>query len=1054
MASEALVKYNQAAGNRRLWTVSQWIKRSEKLDTRQAIFSSVGDTSNDNTVLQWGFLGDGKFQIGVNSVYILTSAEEFRDNTEWYHVVVQLNTAQAGVDDRLKIWINNRLLANWDTDNRSTKLTQNIELGIGQVGSHYVGCITGGYDHFHGQIHDTYYVNGQALQPSDFGRTNADSKWVTKHPGTVKASINSSGGFGPDGAYLPMTENHDRAWNVLNATDAAGKSYSFAGVSHMNMSGFSKGKKCSLMFPATSNNPTLQIANNSDFDFGTGDYTFEGWLAWFNWGGNQRIFLYGQSGTSILELGRGSSNNNLYAYHNTSSQHIAYNFNPTLRRWYHIGYVRQSGTTRLYIDGTQVQADSSSSSSQSLPNNGTNMEIGGLNWANGYHHQGWIDSVRIVKGQCLYPDGTAFTPANVLSPTTYSTDGGSTTSNITGTVGACFSPDFKVAGTAEEGDGWDANQNSNGASRFGDDREATDSSAKNNFCKMNLLDEMSDPSATQIDNYVYSSNANKHIRGTHKLRSGKWYWEFKTLATAPDAHHGVSAAYTLDRLRVGGMSYLGEIGTNWSYYILASNPQLRNNGVSTSSTTGGGAQYDTFMVAMDCDSGKLWFGKNGTWHNSGDPGAGTNASYTNLRTSGGGAGVKWGWMVHAMPYDATGGEWYNFGQGLDSYYQYTTNVGTGQSHADDNGIGRFEYDPPTGFLAICDRNMPEPTIKDGTAHFQPHLFLGTGSLPNAQTIATGFKPGLVILKNDAYHWRVFDAVRPTAALYWNRTEAEDSYNDHPEMTMDANGFSLISNPDGPDNVMNAVNSAHYTWCWKGGDNNVTNTDGTITSTVSANPTGGFSAVKYTGNGVSGATVGHGLNGAPDVVMVKGAGGGTMANWNVSASGLWTGYLQPNSDSALNTTAGRWPTLGNADTVSLTTNYSHYNESGTNYIMYCFQMIEGFSEFGEYYGNGSTDGPYIPLGFKPSALLVKRMDSASTWNFYQMGPGSDNEYNSVNSHFHPNLSQARATASPNPWFDAVAGGIKIRNTYNEMNLNNGRYFYMAWGEKAYGYQTAE
>jgi hypothetical protein len=180
------------------------------------------------------------------------------------------------------------------------------------------------------------------------------------------------------------------------------------------------------------------------------------------------------------------------------------------------------------------------------------------------------------------------------------------------------------------------------------------------------------------------------------------------------------------------------------------------------------------------------------------------------------------------------------------------------------------------------------------------------------------------------------------------------------------------------------------WNWLANGAGVSNTDGSITSTVSANTTAGFSIATYTGNGVSGANFGHGLSGAPDLMIIKNR--DQADNWTVipGNANILGGsyYLQ------LNTTDAK---VGNSDVYTsypgpsinyLSTNH-RVNANGEDYVCYSFQSIKGFSKIGNYTGNGSTDGTFVYTGFKPAMIIIKRTDSAEQWQI------SDNKRNTFN-----------------------------------------------------------
>jgi hypothetical protein len=247
---------------------------------------------------------------------------------------------------------------------------------------------------------------------------------------------------------------------------------------------------------------------------------------------------------------------------------------------------------------------------------------------------------------------------------------------------------------------------------------------------------------------------------------------------------------------------------------------------------------------------------------------------------------------------------------------------------------------------------------------------------------------------------------------------------------------------------NASGQNYIAWQWKAGSSNVTNNTGSITSTVRVNTTAGFSIVDYTGNGTVGATVGHGLGVTPGMVIVKSR--SATADWPVKI----LPYMAGGSRLELSTTNGittenagsgsLWNATNPNSTVITLGNQAMTNTNGTTYVAYCFAPISGYSAFGSYTGNGSTDGPFIYTGFRPRWVMVKRTDGDSYW---QVLDTSRSPYNLAGQDLFPNLSAVEATIADGVnQMDIVSNGFKFRNA--NCNASGLSYIYVAFAENPF------
>ncbi len=219
----------------------------------------------------------------------------------------------------------------------------------------------------------------------------------------------------------------------------------------------------------------------------------------------------------------------------------------------------------------------------------------------------------------------------------------------------------------------------------------------------------------------------------------------------------------------------------------------------------------------------------------------------------------------------------------------------------------------------------------------------------------------------------------------------------------------------------------------------TNFDGSILSVSQANTTAGFSIVTYTGTG-SGNTIGHGLGTTPQWFITKVR--STSNNWGVWHQDLSGAnkYLKLNDTNATITATDVWNNTLPTSTVFSTGSAGTSNDSGENYIAYCFNEVKGYSKFGSYTGNGSTDGTYIHLGFRPQWIMWKRTDSTADWEILD---DKINPFNEMKSTLEANTSDAVGTETNG--VDMLSNGFKHRNSYNSNNASGGTYIYMAFAE---------
>ena len=333
--------------------------------------------------------------------------------------------------------------------------------------------------------------------------------------------------------------------------------------------------------------------------------------------------------------------------------------------------------------------------------------------------------------------------------------------------------------------------------------------------------------------------------------------------------------------------------------------------------------------------------------------------------------------------------------------------------------------------------MAYTTINKPTDYFETVTYSGNGTGQDITTL--DFQPDWLWIKrrDSVGSHRIQDSIRGTTNyLQSDKTDTEASGGDVDAFL--SNGFSL----SGGSTAYNVSGGTYVGWSWLGGGTASSNTDGSITSSVSANTTAGFSIVSWVGNATGSATIGHGLGVKPKVFFCK----------NRTDADSWVNWQDTTNDGTadvrmnLNQTAAdrndNFITFGTSTITLPSTSDNGWNGSSDNMIAYCFAEKKGYSKFGSYTGTGVDAGPFSYCGFKPSFVLIKRTDSSGSWVIQDnKRPG----YNETSLDLNPNNSEAEET---NNGIDMLSNGFKQRNTDAHTNASGGTYIYMAFAESPF------
>jgi len=335
--------------------------------------------------------------------------------------------------------------------------------------------------------------------------------------------------------------------------------------------------------------------------------------------------------------------------------------------------------------------------------------------------------------------------------------------------------------------------------------------------------------------------------------------------------------------------------------------------------------------------------------------------------------------------------------------------------------------------------MAYTSIDNPELYFQVKTYTGTGS-ENAITLdgSEDMAPDLVWVKcrSNAENHPLHDSVRgATKTIHPDTTDYEYAVAQGLK-SFGSDGFTL-----GTSNFMNQSGRTFVAWCWKAGGSSSSNSDGDITTTISANTTSGISICKYSGNGSNDQELGHGMNKIPDMWLIKRIDSASSPNWVVGAKplGFDDNYMFLNTNdaaaSSINSGTGT-PTTS----VFFVGDHASVNASGATYISYVFSSVQGFSKVGSYTGNGNNDGPMVFTGFRPAWVICKGTASNREWVMHDNKRDAENV---VDGTLYANTTDAEGTGTAK--MDFLSNGFKLREDGNNWNASGETYVYIAFAE---------
>lgn len=1035
-----------SSGNTQKFTQSIWCKRGTL-----GAFQTIGYTFftgtyngqmrfNSNDTLDIYVYYDGSSYTGQ-----LSTTQVFRDPSAWYHFVLAVDTTQATASNRIKFYVNGVQVTAFGTANYPNQNQALVWNASGNTG-YFINAQQGNQNFFGGYITELNYIDGQALTPSSFGNTNDQTG--------VWQPIAYTGTYGTNGFYLPFSNTastttlgydysgNSNNWttnNISLTTGTAIQSFTNTGTTSWTApTGVTSVNY--LVVAGGGSGGSNHGAGGGAGGMLTGTLTVvPGTSYTVTVGAGGAATAYGSAGNnggnsvfgSITSTGGGAGGSSSSGGgSNGGSGGGATAFSPY----------------NLYGTGIPGQGNNGGTSSS---NETTHREAGGgggagavggnSNLSTGAAGNGGAGLASSISGSSVtYAGGggggcsAGFTTGTGGSGgggngANGSSNGGNGTANTGGGGGGGGGVSPATGGNGGSGIvilSWTSGTTSTYDSMndvptqwipyntTGD----TGGLFRGNYAVMNPLIQTSNLTLSNGNLTITGTGSYSTSPATFGMSSGKWYWEYTctTYSASGDTHYGIGTS----AFNIYQNTWIGSTSAGWIYAASNGNKYNNNSAVAYGTTFTSG---DIIGVAFDADVGTLTFYKNGTTQGT---------AYTGL-TSG-------------------------------PYFPVAT-VGTSNLTNANFGQRPFVYTPPAGFKTLCTTNLSTPTIgatasTTANKYMDATLYTGAGNVSTSITNAGGFQPDFVWTKarSIGYNHYLYDSVRGTgtgASLYSDNTNAEGTFSSNGNLSsFNSNGWTIGTTAG--TNALNASGQTFVGWQWRASNATaVTNTAGSITSTVSANTTAGFSIVTYTGNGTSGATVGHGLGVTPSMVILKQRDG--ASNWQVKHVSL-----NANQNLILNSTAAvdTAPGSGYISAISSTTltllnggsAITNVNANNGTYVAYCFAQVAGYSAFGSYTGNGSSDGPFIFTGFRPRFIMIKQSSSS---NYWWLKDSARSPTNQADLRLAPNLSDAESNDAAFNGADFLSNGFKLRGTDTTTNQSGGTYIYVAFAENPFKYALA-
>jgi hypothetical protein len=721
-------------------------------------------------------------------------------------------------------------------------------------------------------------------------------------------------------------------------------------------------------------------------------------------------FGYNNADTLALNLANSAGNGNDYGPAFETTQVFR---DPSA--WYHIVLAidttqsTASNRVRVYVNGTQITTFATTNyPAQNYETNDFNTAqihylgaAGGL--FGGRFFDGYLADIYFIDGQALTPSSFTETDATTgqLIPKAYTGSYGTNGFHLdfadnasTTTIG------YDAAGSND----WTANNLSVTAGAGNDslvdvptNGAQTDTGVggevRGNYATLNPLTLITTSGSLKNGNLELDGVANDSdtiASATIAVNSGKWYWE----VTALNSSGTISANQARGRVGIKPISDASTVspGSSANSYSYLTNGQKINN--STLSNYGTAINTNNVVgVALDLDAGTLTYYLNNVSQGTAFSSLPSTLYIPSVAGAGNNSSVVMQWAC-------------NFGQ------------------------RPFAYTAPSGFKALNTANLPAPAVVKSNTVFDVKLYTGNGSTQTISGLA--FSPDLVWIKerNASADHALYDAVRGATKQLESNTTTDETTEATGLTAFNSDGFAL-----GALAQVNTSTDTYVAWAWN--------------ESVSA----GFDIVTYTGNG-SARTISHSLGVVPSLIIVKArTTASTDQGWPVyhsaNTAAPETDYLLLNSTAATADLDTVWnDTAPTSSVFSVGTN-ALVNANNDTYVAYCFAPVVGYSSFGSYTGNGSTDGPFVYTGFRPRWVLIKNTSTSADWCLFDTARDT---YNQSLALLNPNLSGAESILGSG--LDILSNGFKLRRDASPAINNSGNTFvFAAFAEHPFQYARA-